>query len=427
MKKIFGLLLVSLVMICLIITGCSQSPSTPTQTQTSKPAPAQSTTAATSAPASSSASPAATSGGAIKIGHIRALTGGMAQTGNLMIKSFDLPFKQVNYQVAGKQIQIITGDSQGSSQTAVDVAKKMVQNDKVAMIVGPNNSSEILAVAGYLNQVGIPQILSTTAPTNQLQNNQWTFGINGNQPQIPATMAAYAYDKLGFKNINILATDNASGHAFMSYFMTPYKAKGGNIVQEKYTVNPCPDFGPYMSTLTKADAVVGWTSGADAIKYLTQYHQLGIDKTMPVMGGYHGSFLSPDVLAALPPDCADALIGDYVTTPYSPLLDTPANKQFLPVMQAEVGFIPDDSEAGPYQAAIVVMEALKATGGDTTPDKLRQALFTVTPEGPMGPYKFDQKAMSSYMNIYVCKIAKQGKDYVWQPVETYKNVAPTGG
>src|SRR3972149_7042824 len=90
----------------------------------------------------------------IKIGHIRPLTGVAAMVSAKMVKSFDYAFQQIGYQVAGRPIQIIVGDSQADSAKAIDVARKMVENDRVAMIVGPLMAGEQMAVAGYINQVG---------------------------------------------------------------------------------------------------------------------------------------------------------------------------------------------------------------------------------------------------------------------------------
>ena len=373
-----------------------------------------------------SPSSAATSG-IIKIGHIRPLTGNMAATSNLMVKAFDLAFKQINYQVAGKQIQIIVGDSQGLPQTAVDVAKKMVENDKVAMIIGPTNVNEDLAVAGYMNQLGIPHILSSQMPMEQITSNQWCFGLGGTIPQISSVMGAYTYEKLGYKKINVLTVDNASGRTICTPFMNAFKSRGGQIVQEQYVTVPCQDFAPYLTVMKDADAVAAWTSGADSIKFLIQYHEMGIGKRFPLVGIFHGAFFSPFILKALPPAAADALIGALVPTPYSPLIDTAVNKKFVPAMQAHVGVIPDDTESNPYQAGLIMIEALKATGGDTTPVKLRQALIASTSiEGPQGIFKFDQKSMSLIMSVYINKIVKQGSDYLWQPVYTYHDVPPRG-
>ena len=71
----------------------------------------------------------------IKIGHMRPLTGPMAQMSQEMVRAFDWAFEQVGYQVAGKKIEIIVQDSEASAEKAIDVARKMVEKDKVALIV----------------------------------------------------------------------------------------------------------------------------------------------------------------------------------------------------------------------------------------------------------------------------------------------------
>ncbi len=121
-------------------------------------------------------------------------------------------------------------------------------------------------------------------------------------------MGAYAYDKLGYKKVDILTQDNSSGRAFLNPFMNTFKSKGGQIVQEIYTTFPAPDFAPYLTTLKDADALVAWTAGADAIKFLIQYHEMGFDKKLQLVGAYHGSFLVPFVLNAMPPADAEATL-----------------------------------------------------------------------------------------------------------------------
>jgi branched-chain amino acid transport system substrate-binding protein len=364
----------------------------------------------------------------IKIGHLRPLTGNLAMTSDLMVKGFDLAFEQANYQVAGKKIQIILGDTKGDVQTAIDVARKMVENDKVAMIVGSTIIAENAALANYVNQVGIPQIITTQLPLETYLTNKWAVGVGGTSAQLASAMGAYAYDKLGYRKLNIMTQDTASGRAYLAPFISTFKAKGGQIVQEQYTRFPCPDFAPYFTTLKDADALAAWTNGADAIKFLTQYHEMGVDKRLPLVGAYHGSFLAPFTLGALPPADAEARVGDYVATPYSPLIDNPANKQFISAIQAKMKLVPDDTQSAAYQAGMIIIEALKATKGDTTPAKLRQAMLATKIEGPQGVMRFDPQTGVSIKTTYICKIAKSadGKGYVWQPVFTYKDVPPKG-
>ena len=89
----------------------------------------------------------ARSGDVIKIGHMRPLTGPMAQMSQEMVRAFDWAFERVGYQVAGKKIEIIVQDSEASAEKAIDVARKFVEKDKVALIVGPTQGGEVMPVA----------------------------------------------------------------------------------------------------------------------------------------------------------------------------------------------------------------------------------------------------------------------------------------
>ena len=419
MKKLFPFIFCLILIGSLILVSCAKTTSTTTAAQPSTSVPA-------STPAATTTTAATATGGVIKIGHLRPLTGPMAETSQEMIQAFDWAFQRIGYQVAGKQIQIIVGDSQLDPEKAIDTARKMVETDKVAMIVGPIQTGEIMGAAGYLNQVGIPQLVTTGVSTSLINNKwKWTMGCLA-EPQTPSPMAAYAYDKLGYRKIDILTGDYAPGHDFLGAFMDTFKKKGGQVVQEIYAPYPTQDFGPYLATLKDADAVAAWLDGDQAIKLLTQYHELGIDKKLPIIGALEGAFLAPYILAALPPADAEAYIGTYVSTPYSPLFDDPFNKQWVSDFEAKFGMIPEDTSASAYMGAMIVINALQATGGDTSPDKLRQAILSVNFDSPYGQVTFDPETGVRHVNIFISKIVKQGNDFVHDPIYTYKDVPATG-
>ncbi len=102
------------------------------------------------------------------------------------------------------------------------------------------------------------------------------------------------------------------------------------------------------------------------------------------------------------------------------------NKKFVADIQAKLNVYPDDTESGPYQVGMAIIEALKATNGDTTPEKFRQALLSVNFTGPEGPEKFDPQTGISIKTLYICKIAKSGNNYTWQDVFSYNDVPPNG-
>ncbi len=240
-------------------------------------------------------------------------------------------------------------------------------------------------------------------------------------------MATYAYDQLGYRKIDILTQDNGAGRSILSPFIDTWKRKGGQIVQETYTAYPAPDFAPYLTALKDADALAAWTSGGDAIKFLNQYVGLGIGKRLPLIGAFHGGFIVPFIFNALPPDVAQSASAYLCPTPYSPLIDSDVNKKFVAAWQAKYNEIPgDDSISAPYQGALAIIQALKATNGDTTPDKLRQALLNVNFEGPQGQEKIDPQNQTAIVSVYIAKTAKQDNAWIYVPVFTYKDV-PTKG
>ena len=363
----------------------------------------------------------------IKIGHMRPLTGPMAQMSQEMIRSFDWAFERINYQVAGKKVEIIIGDSEANAEKAIDVARKMVEKDRVALIVGPIQGGEVMPVAGYMNQRGVPHLVTTQEPPPiVLQKMKWTISPGGTEPQGPSPMGAYAYDKAGYRKVVALSGDFTPGHGFLGAFLGTFKKKGGQVLQEVYTPYPTQDFGPYLTSLKDADAVVAWLDGDQAIKLLIQYHEFGIDKRMPIVGATWGAFLAPYILGALPPAAADATIGYLTPTAYSPLLDTPFNKKWVADFKAKFHFTPEDTSAGAYQGAMCIIEALKATNGNTSPEELRNALLSVDFDSPFGRVTFDRKTGVRHMDMHISKIVKQGNEYLWQPFYTYKDVPPLG-
>ncbi len=411
MKKVSWVILLLALFATLAVIGCSSGPtSTPPVTTTSSQ-PAQSTATQ----------------GVIKIGQLLPLTGPLALNSKEIVQGFDFAFKQVNYQVAGKQVQIIVGDSGGQPQPAVDQAKKMVQNDKVSLLVGPLNVAEGLAVANYANQASVPQMLVTPLSSSTLDPNlKWTLSFGGIPAQFSSTMGAYAFEKAGLKKIDIMTGDWADGREFLDAFVAKFKSAGGQIVQEQYTPVPTQDFAAYLTNLKDADAVATWYPGAEAIAFLGQYHQMGIDKRMPLVAAFNGGFMAPYVLHALQPADADATVGYALPTRYTALLDNALNKKFVADYQAANNTIPDDGMESGYVGGLAVIEALKATGGDASPDKLRQALLNVNFDSPQGPVKMDKQSRGSIYTMHICKIGDKTTGYGWLPVFDYKDVPAAG-
>ncbi len=239
-------------------------------------------------------------------------------------------------------------------------------------------------------------------------------------------MGLFAGDELDYGTVTTIAGDWAPGHGFMDGFVHGFNSTGGVVVQQQWPPFNETDFSSWLAGLMPADTCVAWFDGTTSIQFLTQYHDLGIRAQMPLTAAFHGSFFAPFILYQLPEAAAEAVVGEYCPTPYTPLLDTTVNNAFVAAWEAETGEAPEDTDTGPYEGVLVALAALEATDGDTTPEVLRDAILAVNLEGPQGQIIFDQGTHVALKTIYICSVAKDGELYVWEPAKAYENVPPFG-
>ncbi len=294
--KILFIPVLIIIIASMVMVGCQPTPATP-------PAGGPPTTAPPTA-------------GVIKIGHIRPLTGHMAISGTQMIKGAQVAFDDVGNMVAGKKIEVIVEDDAAKPEMAVDKARKLIEQDKVALIIGPTVGGSQMAVSSYLEKVGIPCMHTNPSPAAVImQKFQWTIQEGGAEPQEASAMARYSYEQAGVKKITVITADWAPGHGFLDAFMATFKKLGGTVIQEQYPPVASPDYAPYLAAMKDADACVAWFDGTDAVKFLTQYQDFGLWKRMPIIPAFHGSFFSPFLIEQLPPAAAAPIYGQIWSFP----------------------------------------------------------------------------------------------------------------
>jgi branched-chain amino acid transport system substrate-binding protein len=404
-KRLFLICLTLILVITFVVVGCTAPAPAP------KPAPAP-------APAPVAQPP-------IKIGMIYGLTGPNAVTGQQVVNSVKLLFQQRNYEVAGRKIELVIEDDAYKPEVGVDKARKLVENDKVAVILGPTSTGIKMSTGGYMDKAGIPQVIDSPCPLAMAQL-KWSIWAGGSEPMSSSSMGKYAFEQMNVKTINTITGDWVAGRGFMGAFTKTYTNLGGKIVSEQYPPFDATDFASYFTNFKDADAVVSWFSGSPAITFLSQYEQFGVRKRMPLMAAFHGGFFAPYVLKALPPAVVDAMIGEKCAALYSDLLNNDANKQFVAAYKAAYNSTPGDTEALSYVAAQTVYEALKATNGDTTPAKLKDAILAVDFQSPLGRQRFEKGTVCAMENVNIMKIDKKDGVYDLVPIYTYENVPKEG-
>jgi len=361
----------------------------------------------------------------IKIGVMYPVTGPLAMTGERMVIAAKYSFENVGYKVAGRKIKVIIEDSGSNTATAIDKARKLVEHDKVHMLIGPLIGPVKLAVGSFMQKAGVPHIATHPAAW-PMSKFKWSFMVGGSELHLSSSMGRYAYDQMGIRTVTTMTNEMINARGFLGAFTGAFKNQGGRVVQEQFSPFPCTDYAPYLTILKDADALVAWYDSADAIRFLTQVEEFGILKKMELVGAFHGSFFEPFILEALPAKASNALIGKRCSIDYTSRLDNEQSKQFVKDFREKKGFIPDGASEGVYLGVNVALRALEATGGDTTPGKLREAILGLKFESTSGPIHFDRATQMAIRNVSIVEIKKVDDHFVLEPVYTYEQVPPQG-
>jgi len=361
----------------------------------------------------------------VKIGVIYPITGPLAMTGERMVAAAKYSFEEVGYKAAGREIKVFIEDSGSNPMTAMDKARKLVEHDKVHMIIGPLIGPVKLAVGSYMQTAAIPHIATHPAAW-PMSRFKWSFMVGGSEVHLSSCMGRYAAEQMDLKKVATITNEMINARGFLGAFLGAFEQRGGELVQEQFTPFPCNDFAPYLSNLKDADALVAWYDAADAIRFLTQLHEFGILKRMDLVGAFHGSFFEPFILEALPPAVSNALIGKRCSIDYTNRLDNEANKKFVKDFIEKEGFMPDGAPEGVHLGVDVALRALRATGGDASPEKLRKAILGLKFDATCGPISFDQKTQMAIRNVSVVEIRKIEGRFALEPIYTYEQVPPEG-
>ncbi|MGH8698670.1 MAG: ABC transporter substrate-binding protein [Burkholderiales bacterium] len=349
----------------------------------------------------------------IKIGLLATLEGPFAAGGQDSMRGAELAVKQRGGMVAGKKIQIIKASSDAKPDVAVNATRKLVEQDKVDIMVGPLSGSEGIAVKEYSKtQPNITFINgSSGAQATTLVNpspNFFRFNTEGAQWMVGLGKAAL--DR-GYKRMMVIAEDYAFPYSQVQGFMVEYCRLGGKVPAKAWVPLGGKDYSSVIARIPKdVDALLVVLGGADAVNFLNQYEQAGGDK--PIVGG--SITVSQDILN-YKGKRRDSLIGTMAGSPIADAYDAPEFKAFV----ADYKKSYPDGYPSPSLFALVyyinmkaALDGLEAVKGDLSGGqaKYRAALAKLVVKTPVGDVRLDgnRQAIGTTFITEVAKDAKGG-------------------
>jgi len=358
----------------------------------------------------------------IRVGNINSYTGGLAYAGENNLNGMNLYFDSINWTIAGRKVELIKEDDQFNPQIGLQKAKKLVESDKVDLIVGIQASNVALAVLNYVKQQKAFFVVSG-AGTDAITWDRYPylFRTSISTYQLSTPMAHYIYDNLG-KEIVTTAADYAGGRDVMAQFKGPYISKGGKVLKEIWTPLGTTDFSAYLTDIKSINPPVTYDfmPGADGVRFIQQYSEFGLKEKMPLTG-----FTAID--SQTPTALGKVAIGITSALTYTDTVDNPESKEFAASFKAKYKYAPDLFADYGYVSGKALGEALKLTDGDASDkDKLAEATTKVNFNAPRGPFRMDPATHNPIQNIYIAQVIASGDGISTKIISTAKDVQDPG-
>ena len=360
--------------------------------------------------------------GPIRLGLLNSFTGGIAYAAEANLNAMNLYFDSINWTIAGRKVEIIKEDDQFNPQVGLQKAKKLIESDKVDLLVGVQASNVALAVLNYMKQQKAFYVVSG-AGTDAITWDRYPYlfrtSISAYQLSLP--MANYVFDNLG-KEIVTTASDYAGGRDVVGQFKGPYLARGGKILKEIWPPLGTTDFSPYLTDIKSINPPVTYDfmPGADAVRFIQQYTEFGLKDKMPLTGF---TIIDSQMVKAL----GKSAVGIISALTYTDTVDNPESKAFAESYRAKYKLSPDLFADYGYVAARALDEALKTTGGDASnKDKLADAMSKLKFNAPRGPFRMDPATHNPIQDIYICQVIEKSDGITTKILATAKDVTDPG-
>jgi branched-chain amino acid transport system substrate-binding protein len=328
----------------------------------------------------------------IKIGVTQPLTGAFAASGNYVAQGTKIAEEEINAAggVLGKKIELVIEDNKSNPTEAVTTVEKLIQQDKVPLLIGAWSSTLTLAVMPKLEEYKVPMIVETSSSGKiTTSGNTYVFRISPTS-QMEAKAFQPLAKQMGIKKADFLYTNNDFGIGSADEYSKMLKANGVDIgVRE--TMDPAAT--DFSAQLAKIKA-----SGADTLFVTTAVEQLTLilkqakEQQVKVRVVSCGGSNSPDQIIAQAGAAAEGSFHTAFFTPWFPEMTTnpDVSKRYMDGWKKHgfnVGGLTEGFRG--YDAVYVAVAAIKAAGKPDS-EAIRQALWDVQLKGVYGNIHFNK-------------------------------------
>lgn len=343
----------------------------------------------------------------IRIGMMFPYTGTFTQLGVACDNGFRLALEEKDNKLGGREIEYFKVDDESEPAKGVENANKLVQRDKVDVIIGTVHSGVQMGIHKVARETGVLSIIPNAglhAATRALcAPNVFRTSFTNSQPTL--ALGKVMMEK-GHKKAVWITWKYAAGDEAGEGFKEGYLAAGGTIVKELGLPFPNVEFQALLTEIAsiKPDAVACFFSGGGASKFIRDYAAAGLAGKIPLYGS---GFLTEGLLDD---ELAPSAQGIMTTLHYSASLAGKRNDAFRLAYAKRFKMQPDVYAVQGYDAGQLLLQGAAAVNGDLTNKKaLYTAMENAVIDSPRGKWTMS-KAHNPVQDIYL-RVVK-GKENV---------------
>ncbi|MFU0504184.1 ABC transporter substrate-binding protein [Pseudaminobacter sp. NGMCC 1.201702] len=315
----------------------------------------------------------------IKIGINQPLTGPFAASGTYIVDGAKIAAEEINANggILGNQVELVIEDNKSNPTEAAAVAEKLIERDKVPVMMGAWGSSLTLAAMPKLMQYEVPMLVETSSSSKiTKQGNPYIFRISP-----PSWVEAELFKKLlptlDVKKVDFLAINNDWGRGTITDFTTMFGENGVEVGLTEIMDQASQDMSAQLSKIkaSDADTIIITTAVEQLTLVLKQAAALGITKKIITTGGSQ----NPDQLVDQAGSAANNTMHMVFFAPWMPEKSPHPDqaKAFIDAWAKQ-----GHDEAGLTESyrgydGIRVIKAAIEKAGVAEPDKIREAFWQI--------------------------------------------------
>jgi len=317
-------------------------------------------------------------------------------------------------------VELVIEDNESKAESAVKANTKMITEDEVLVIVGPQSSKQAVPAGDVANNYQTPMITPWSTNPDTTKDRPFVFRGCFLDPFQGPVLANFITEEFGFTKAAVLydvASDYPKGLAeFFKQAWEKIHGPGSVVAFESFTTKDT-DFSSQLSKINKSGAQVLFTPQYynEVALIVQQAHELGW--TGPIVGS--DSWGSAETVTLCGKDC----YGLFFSTHYAAAGAQGATKEFIERYEKKYGYTPDDVAALTWDSLRLVQTAIENSGTltgkiETDRKAVRDALAHIKNfKGITGDMTFTEEGDPIKCAVIV-RISDKGE------YEFYKSVCP---